>query len=257
MALILLASAVLLGAAAVRWLRLPCYPFETAALAVVLGLFSWTWLAFLLALLFPYRVAVPATVLAAALLSLALWLPTRGVRIEWRPLEGGRRGWLLWGAGAAVTTAVLGRLFWTHSLVTEPTGVYSAGSTWADFGLHASIVTHLAAPERMPLDLPVASGAHLTYPFLVDLLSALLVRGGWGLHASFFVPGLLLALAICQLVLGFSLRVFGSAAAAVAGLTLVLLTGTAAGTWTAWGTGGPAGRACRSSCPTCPATTRC
>jgi hypothetical protein len=49
MALILLVSGLLLGAAIVWWLRLPVYPFEAAALVIVIGLFGWTWLAFLAA----------------------------------------------------------------------------------------------------------------------------------------------------------------------------------------------------------------
>jgi hypothetical protein len=107
--------------------------------------------------------------------------------------------------------------------------VYSAGSTWADFGLHAAIVSHLAVFDWMPLDLPVASGAHLTYPFLVDFLSALYLRDGWSLHLSLFLPGVLLALACCQLLLSFSLRLFGHVGAAVGGLALFLLIGSAAG----------------------------
>ncbi|MGH3889581.1 MAG: hypothetical protein ACRDSZ_23975 [Pseudonocardiaceae bacterium] len=229
MALILLVSAVGLGATTVWWLRLPLYPFEAAALAVVIGLFGWTWLALLAALLLPYTLAVPLTVGVSAVASVALWYPRRRAWPGWRPLEGGRSGWILWGGASLVTTALLGRLFWTHSLLPDPTGVYSAGSTWADFGLHAAIISHLAEFDRMPLDLPVASGANLTYPFLVDLLSALYLRDGWSLHLSLFLPGVLLALACCQLILSFSLRLFGHAGAAVGSLALVLLTGSAVG----------------------------
>jgi hypothetical protein len=225
-ALILFASALLLGAVVVWWLRLPLYPFEAVALTIVIGLFGWTWLAFLASLVLPYRFALPLTIGLSAGAWVVLWQPGRP---EWRPLEGGRSGWILLGVASLVTTALLGTLFWSHSLVQDSTGVYSAGSTWADFGLHSAIVSHLAAFDRMPLDLPVASGAHLTYPFLVDFLSALYLRDGWSLHLSLFLPGVLLALAICQLVLSFSLRLFGHVGAAVSGLVLVLLTGSAAG----------------------------
>ncbi|HWB36160.1 MAG TPA: hypothetical protein VHA75_09055, partial [Rugosimonospora sp.] len=86
----------------------------------------------------------------------------------------------------------------------------------------------------LPSDLPVASGEKLTYPFLIDLLSGLLLRSGASLHASFFVPGVLLALAICQLVLGFSLRLFDHLGAAVTTLVLFACTGTALGFPEAW-----------------------
>ncbi|MGH3786622.1 MAG: hypothetical protein ACRDRG_08735 [Pseudonocardiaceae bacterium] len=229
MALILFVSALLLGAAIVWWLRLQLYPFEAAALAIVLGLFAWTWLAFLAALVLPYYLAVPLTVGISVVASAALWYPHRRAWPGWRPLEGGRPSWVLWGAASAIITALLGRLFWTHSLLPDTTGVYSAGSTWADFGLHAAIISHLAEFERMRMELPVANGVNLTYPFLVDLLTALYLRGGWTLHLSLFLPGVLLALAFCQLLLSFSLRLFGHVGTAVAGLALVLLMGSAAG----------------------------
>jgi hypothetical protein len=229
MALILFVSALLLGAAFVWWLRIPLYPFEAAALTVVIGLFGWTWLAFLAALVLPYQLAIPLAVGVSALISVALWYPRRHAWPELRLLDGGRPGWILWGVASLVTTALLGTLFWTHSLVSESTGVYSAGSTWADFGLHAAIISHLAVFDSMPLGLPVASGAHLTYPFLIDFLSALYLRDGWSLHLSLFLPGVLLALAFCQLLLSFSLRLFGHVGAAVVSLALVLLTGSAAG----------------------------
>lgn len=229
MALILLVTALLLGAAVVHRLALPLYPFEAAALAVVLGLLGWTWLGFLGALVLPYAVTVPLAVVAALVVACALWFPRRRAPVAWRPLEGGRTGWIVWGVASAVTTVGFVVLFWTHSLPADETGVYSAGSTWADFGLHSAIIRHLADFDRMPLDLPVASGAAMTYPFLVDLLSAFYLRGGWGLHQAIFVPGVLLAISICQLVLSFSLRLFGHVGAAVGGLTLVLCTGSAVG----------------------------
>jgi len=225
-ALILFASALLPGAAIVWWLRLPLYPFEAAALTIVLGLFSWTWLAFLACLVLPYRFAIPLTIGLGAGACVMWGEPGRP---RWRPLEGGRTGWVLWGLASLGTTALLGMLFWTHSLPSDRTGVYTAGATWADFGLHASIISHLAVFDRMPLDLPVASGARMTYPFLVDFLSALYLRDGWSLHLSLFLPGVLLALAICQLVLSFSLRLFGHVGAAVIGLASFLVIGSAAG----------------------------
>lgn len=203
----------------------------------MIGLFGWTWLAFLAALVLPYNLAVPLTVGFSAIASVTLWYPRRRARPQWRALEGGWSGWILWGVASLATTALLGRLFWTHSLLPDQTGVYSAGSTWADFGLHAAIISHLAEFDRMPLDLPVASGASMTYPFLVDLLSALYLRDGWSLHLSLFLPGLLLALAICQLLLSFSLRLFGHVGAAVGSLALVLLTGSAVGLPVAYSNG--------------------
>lgn len=234
-ALGLLGVALLLGVVAVEALRLPLHVFEAVALVVVLGLFLWAWLALLLVLAFPYAVAIPVSVVLPAVLF--------GIRRPWRrlrsagairPLPGGRRGTAVWGATTAVTAAVFVPLFWTHDLEQDATGVWSAGSTWADFGLHAAIVSHVAAFDRLPTDLPVASGVHMTYPFLIDLLSGLWLRAGVSLHIALFVPGVLLALAVGQLVIAFGIRLFGGVVAACAALVLFLLTGTAEGLPLAW-----------------------
>jgi hypothetical protein len=233
---LLLVPALLLGAVTLDGIRLRAFAFETAALVVVLGLFGWAWLAFLLALVLPLDVAVPLAVALPVVAGAWRWRARFGgwrpVRPWWpptRPLPGGRRAWALWGAVTATTVAVLAPLFWTHDLPAGDDGIWSAGSTWADFGLHAAIVSHVAEASRLPMDLPVAAGARMTYPFLIDLLSGLWLRAGVDLHAALFVPGLLLALGLCQLLLGFALRLFGSLVAASAGLGLFLLTGTAAG----------------------------
>jgi hypothetical protein len=228
---ILALSALTLGAALTRRVRFPLYPFEAAALAVVLGMFCWSWLALVAALLAPYDVALPLVVTFAFGVTVAAW---QGPGPAWRPLEGGRRAWAAWAAATAVTGTVFARLFWTHSLPRDADGVWSAGATWADFGLHAAIVNHMAAAGELPGDLPVASGERLTYPFLVDFLSALYVHAGLTLHESLFWPGLLLALAACQLVMAVALRMFGHVGVAVGGLFLALTTGSAAGAKAAW-----------------------
>jgi hypothetical protein len=226
---VLLGGALLLGVAWVGSLRVALYPFEAVALTVVIGLFGWSWLVLLSALVLPYAFAVPLSVGLGTAAGLAVWLRRLRSPPRWRRLEGGWRDWALWGATTALTTALLVPLFWTHSLVRDPSGMYSAGATWGDLGLHASLISHFAAFDRLPLDLPVASGARLTYPFLADLLSALYLRAGWCLTLSLFLPGVLLALACCQLILAFGMRLFDHAGAAAAGLVLVLLTGSAAG----------------------------
>lgn len=232
-ALVLLASALALGAAAVRHLPLRFYAFEYVAMSVVVGLVGWTWLAFCVCLVLPVVPAIVVTTVVASVGAAALAWPLRARpwTFAWFERRGDR---LLWLAATAGTAAVLVPLYLRVSLTEEADGIYSAGSSWADYGVHAAIVSHIAESDSMPTDLPVASGEKLTYPFLIDLLSALLLRSGASLSASFFLPGVLLALAICQLVIAFSLRLFDHLGAAVTTLVLFLCTGTAAGLTEAW-----------------------
>ncbi len=226
-ALLWLVSALVLGAGLVRWLRLRAYPFEVVALSVVLGLFLWSWLALLLSLMLPYSFSLPLASGIGLLAGAGLWQLSH--RQQWRPLEGGRNSWITWGVFTALLTIGLTVLFWTHSLLPEADGIYSAGSTWSDFGMHASLISHLAATDRLPFDLPIASGTRLTYPLLIDWLSAVFIKGGWGLHLSLFIPGLLLAWSVLQLVISFGLRLFGRLGGALTGLTLFILGGSAVG----------------------------
>ena len=119
-------------------------------------------------------------------------------------------------------------------LPSTTTGITSAGSSWADLGLHASLVSHIAVADKLPMDLPIAAGTALTYPLIVDFLSAILVHSGWSLHLALFIPGLLLALSFTQLALSLSLRLFGSLTAALIGLGLALTNASAAGFDAAW-----------------------
>ncbi len=231
MALIYLASALALGAALVRRAPFALYRFEAAAAALVLGLFAWTWLALAVALVLPYDLALPVVVTTSAVVTIALWGRRTHDRLA---LEGGRVAWAVWGVATTLVSALVVRLFWTHSLTRDADGIWSAGATWADFGLHASLVTHFAGASSLPTDLPVASGEQLTYPFLIDFLSGLYLHGGMSLHGSLFWPGVLLALAICQLVISVGLRLFASIWVGVLGLWLALACGSFAGARAAW-----------------------
>ncbi|GEM_PF-1293176 len=233
MSLIYLASALALGIAITRRLKLSLLAFEIPALSIALGLLLWTWLSFLCALVMPYYLSLPATVALAGVASIWLWQTSHPIQI--RRLPGTSLAWAAWGAFTTATTALIGWLMWTHDLVPHNGGLYSANSTWADFGLHASLISHFAAANRLPLDFPIAAGAHLTFPFMIDLLSAWLLRGGWSLQLAIFIPSVLLVWAFLQLILGFGVRLFGRIGGAIFGLTLALLCGSAVGIFTAAG----------------------
>jgi hypothetical protein len=228
--LIYLTSALVLGVAMVSRLPMRLYRFEYPALAVTLGLFGWSWLLFLLSLAMPYVASLPLTFALATAASIWLW---RGrATTSWLPLT--RAAWIAWGSFSTAVAILIGWLSWTHDLRSTPLGIYSATSTWADFGLHASLVNHFALAPKLPLDFPLAAGTHLTYPFMADFISAWLVHGGLGLNLALLIPGWLLTLAFFQLMIGFGLRLFGRINGVLVGLSLMLLNGSAVGAAAAW-----------------------
>ena len=232
-ALLHLFASLLLGYALTRWLPLKRFQFEQPALTIALGFVCWTWLSFVCALIIP--IAWVALLLTDAICILAaIALLNRPAVPRSLPLPGSRRGLALWAVFTLITTTILGWLMWTHSLLKEPGGIYSAAATWADFGLHASLISHIAVSAQLPLDFPVAAGLKLTYPLMVDLQSAWLLAGGLSLHLAIFIPGLLLAFAALQLLLGFGVRLTKSLPTSVLGVTMTLLSGSAVGVFQAW-----------------------
>jgi hypothetical protein len=223
--IIFLISALTLGIAITKRLGLKLYSFEAPALAVSLGLFLWTWLSYITSLLLPYVASLTLTIIIAAIATTLLYRPGSW---HWQPSLPRTSRWA-WASFTTITTLGIGWLMWTHDLIARGGELYSANATWADFGLHASLINHIAVAQHLPTDFPIAAGAHLTYPFLIDLLSAWFVYGGWSLHMAIFIPSILLVVAALQLLLGFSLRTFRSLGGGVLGLTLMLLCGSAGG----------------------------
>lgn len=202
------------------------YALELPPLALVLGLLVSSWLTWLAVLAFGYTAGMP--IAAAIELALVLLLSRRR---SWRRLSIAPPPRPLGRAFIALSltgAAVLAYLLHTHMLEVKPDGLYSAGSTWGDLGLHLSLVSRFAAQSRFSFDLPILAGAKLTYPFLIDFLSACLHRMGLGLQAALSVPALLLGIAFLQLFLCLAVRLFARPAAGVLGVVIFVLNGSIA-----------------------------
>ncbi|SDJ05667.1 hypothetical protein SAMN05444157_1505 [Frankineae bacterium MT45] len=229
-ALLYLIVGLAFGVSAARWVGLRLNYLEFAAVSIVVGTFGFTWIMLLPCIVFPYSAALPLGVLLVVAVGVLLWL-----RGQWRGFEQlSRRMLISWSVIALLSFVFWVTLSWSHDLNPVNGTLMSAGSTWADFGLHANLVTHQAYADHLPGNLPIASGTNLTYPFLIDFLSALFLKGGWSLHMALAVPGTLLCWSITQLVLGFGRRLFGSFAGAVVGCVLTLAGGSFIGITLAW-----------------------
>ncbi|MEW5805287.1 MAG: hypothetical protein AB1721_00955 [Patescibacteria group bacterium] len=71
---------------------------------------------------------------------------------------------------------------------------------WGDGAYHLNMVMRLATADPFVLDQPIAGAGKLTYPFLINFLSAVLLKGGlslliaWHLPIIVFGAGMILAL---------------------------------------------------------------
>jgi len=89
-------------------------------------------------------------------------------------------------------TVVVGYIFFRHILFPQGNYLFSGRSAWGDLPIHLSIISVLAEQGTFPPEYPVFPGAHLGYPFLVNLASATLRMLGWSLRWSILIPSWLL-----------------------------------------------------------------
>jgi hypothetical protein len=94
-----------------------------------------------------------------------------------------------------------------------------------DLPFHLAIIEGFVRGANFPPQHPEFAGARLTYPFIVDFIAAMFVRGGAALTGALFWENLMLALALTGLLYRFALKLTRVRAAAVISVALTLLSG--------------------------------
>lgn len=78
-------------------------------------------------------------------------------------------------------------------LIEKPDGIYTGIiNAYGDIGWHGAIITTLSQGTTLPLEDPIFEGELLTYPFLVNLISATMTVIGSSLSASVNLPAIIL-----------------------------------------------------------------
>lgn len=101
----------------------------------------------------------------------------------------------------------------------------SNGHNIGDLPFHLAVVQGFARGQNFPPEHPELSGVRLTYPFLVDLVTALAVRAGAAPVRALLVHNLALALALLALAYHMARRWTGDALAALIAPLLVFFSG--------------------------------
>jgi hypothetical protein len=180
----------------------------------------------------------PGTVLASALLALSpvLAFARRGVRQRAATaLEDARAGLrrlrarpaaaLLLLGYALVLGGVLGRVFERASFVDAEGLSTSDPHNIGDLPFHLAVIQGFARGQNFPPEHPELSGARLTYPFLVDLVTALMVRAGAAPVRAIVVHDVALGLALAVLLHHLARRLTGDRLAALLVPPLVFFSG--------------------------------
>lgn len=128
-------------------------------------------------------------------------------------------------AGFALLAALLWRVYDRAMFVTGDGIATGDDHNLGDLPFHIGIVTGFAVGGNYPPQHPELAGTRLTYPFLADMVSALLVRAGATLQAALFWPNLLLAVALVVLLHHWARRLTGERLAGALTPVLVLFSG--------------------------------
>jgi hypothetical protein len=174
--------------------------------------------------------------LAGAVCASPLLLLTRGessARIAADVREGVRAvGRALSGKGGTATlvfyaaAAVLLWMVFAHAMYQTPQGIFTGVDTnIGDLPFHLSVVTGFAYGENFPPQHPEYAGVRLTYPFVVDFVTAMFVRAGAGLEGAMFWQNFAMIMSLVGLLHAWALRLTRERLAALLVPALVLLSG--------------------------------
>ncbi len=86
-------------------------------------------------------------------------------------------------------------------IMMEPDGLHTApANNYGDLAFHFSVVTSFADGDNFPPRNPIFQGLKFTYPFLIDFLAAFLHKTGADWATAFFIPNLILTLALIGII---------------------------------------------------------
>ncbi len=94
-----------------------------------------------------------------------------------------------------------------------------------DLPFHIALISGFVHGGNLPPEHPELAGVRLTYPFLVDFVTAMLVRAGSGLRDALFVVNVTLALALVVLIFRWASLLTRDRVAALITPFLILLSG--------------------------------
>jgi hypothetical protein len=202
------------------------------AIGIPIGFGAVAMLTWLLAIPFGMSdYAVAAGALAMAVVLAACWRWT-----SWRePLRDESvamaRRWRSRQALPLATLLLLGGVFfipfYAHALELRPDGLYAGYvNIWGDWCTHLSLSGYLSgARDLLPPQNPFYSGFRLTYPFLPDFFSGMLLHLGMGLEGSLPLSSAILSMALVVVFFATALRFVGNRWAAAIGTLVFFLSG--------------------------------
>lgn len=216
-AVILQILAVAVGWQIVRQLPWTWRRGEALAASATIGFVVAAWAYFVFALIFGWSAALPVVsgILAIAVI-MSQWRLKRRAKLTSTPYipTGGWRRWLVWASVTASTLVIIYLAFLSYQFPTAGGAWISNGNVWGDGPVHISFTNQFAHGESVDLLSPLYNKVPLSYPFMVDFWSGVLMRLTDSWIIGFTIPSVVMILALLQLLFSFGYRLLGSARAA-------------------------------------------
>ena len=195
-----------------------------------MGLALLATVGFLLALAFGLG---PATlVLSAVTLLLPLLLLFHGehrvliLNALRSPASSGGSGMGIGSLVFYLAMAILLAMVFGRAAFERPSGIFTGvTNNLGDLPLHFQIINSFTQGNNLPPEDPTYSGVRFAYPFLVDFLTAMLVRAGAGVISAMWMQNMVLALSMVGLIHYWTLLLTRNRLAGVIAPLLVLFSG--------------------------------
>src|SRR5919198_2561476 len=149
------------------------------------------------------------------------------------------------GAGALVFYAAAALLFWfvfAHAMYQDARGIFTGVDTnIGDLPFHIAVVAGFAYGDNFPPQHPEFADVRLTYPFVVDFVTAMFVRAGASLQGAMFWQNFVMMMSLVGLLHRWAAKLTRDRVAALLSVALVILSG-GFGWWAFLGEAGSSGR---------------
>lgn len=227
--LIMLGLWLAAGFAVTQLLPLRISRSERLAVSAVLGIVIGAWTSFAAVFILDWQIGLVVAALCCLIITLVVWRHPRWQVLQIEPVDISPRMWIYRSLLVAVAVYLLDLLF-HHTLSPSSQGGWlSGGYTWADMALHMTLMSHFAYQPHMTMVFSIFPQSSVSYPFMVDFASAVLLRLGAGWRPAILLISVPLLLSFLQLSILAVKTLLKSALAAYLHLFLFLTMGSTAG----------------------------
>jgi hypothetical protein len=214
-----------LGRLVVNSLHLTWNRFEGWTLVVLFGYFFSAWMLLIACAVLGFQIGAAL----GMILLLATWiLPQTRRQLFLRSFAASRQT-AVWLITTGAFSLAIGYLLSRNMLDPDAGGTYGGRATNGDLPLHLSIINNVAYDTHFTWRFTLMAHTYLTYHFLIDFLSGMIVRWGGGLRFSLLLISIPFCLALVQLLFFLGYRAFSNVRAAALFTTLFLFCGSSYG----------------------------